>query len=70
MDIAANASTEARLLWKDKLTGKGIAGSKKSVNSNRLDDDDDDFKLFKGDVTRSVVNGMEFFDKLKVEEMA
>ncbi|MBA0732721.1 hypothetical protein Gogos_016793 [Gossypium gossypioides] len=67
MDIAANASKESKLLWKDKLTGKGIVGSRKSVNSNRLEDDDDDFKLFKGDVTRSVVNGIpsiEFFDRV------
>ncbi|KAH1130086.1 hypothetical protein J1N35_001464 [Gossypium stocksii] len=64
MDIVAGVLTEAKLLWKDKLMGKDIARSRKSVNSNRLEDYDDDFKLFKGDVTRSVVNGIpsiEFF---------
>ncbi|MBA0729545.1 hypothetical protein Golax_025593 [Gossypium laxum] len=55
MDIAVDAPTKVMLSWKDRLMGKGIFGSRKSINPNGLEDNDD-FEILEGDVTRSIVN--------------
>ncbi|MBA0848906.1 hypothetical protein Goshw_008593 [Gossypium schwendimanii] len=55
MDIAVDSPTKVMLSWKDRLMGKGIFRSRKSINPNGLEDNDD-FELLEGDVTRSIVN--------------
>ncbi|MBA0734115.1 hypothetical protein Gogos_018060 [Gossypium gossypioides] len=66
MDIAVDAPTKVVLSWKDRLIGKGIVGSRKSINPNGLEDNDD-FELLEGDLTRSIVNrilSIEFSDRV------
>ncbi|MFQ6629131.1 hypothetical protein Gotur_007699 [Gossypium turneri] len=52
MDMVVELPHEPMLSWKDRLTEKGLIGSRRSAGTARLEDDDD-FKFLERDVTRS-----------------